>query len=115
MTRYCTRNRNGRFYVGAGRRGRIDFVASTNRRIGSRRFRPGRRLPRAQASGVRRYAPTARGLRNVFISRRPGSRKFLYGVRGRRVTFIAAVSRAQARNRRGLARRLRALRLVPRR
>jgi hypothetical protein len=114
VTRYCTRNRNGRFYVGAGRRGRIDFAATTNRRIGTRRLKPGRRLPRAQVSGVRRYAPTARGLRNVFIGRRTRHRKFLYGTRGRRVTFVASVSRRQARNRRNLARRLRALRLVPR-
>jgi hypothetical protein len=115
VTRYCTRNRNGRFYVGSGRRGRINFVASTNRRIGTRRLRPGRRLPRAQVAGVRRFAPTARGLRNVFIASRRGSRRFMYGVRGRRVTFIAAVSSGQASNRRDLARRLRALRLVPRR
>jgi hypothetical protein len=115
VTRYCTRNRNGRFYVGSGRRGRINFVASTNRRIGTRRLRPGRRLRRAQVAGVRRFAPRARGLRRVFIASRRGSRRFMYGVRGRRVTFIAAVSSGQARNRRDLARRLRALRLVPRR
>jgi hypothetical protein len=114
VTRYCTRNRNGRFYVGSGRRGRINFVASTNRRIGTRRLRPGRRLRRARVAGVRRFAPRARGLRNVFIATRRGSRRFMYGVRGRRVTFIAAVSAGQAGNRRDLARRLRALRLVPR-
>jgi hypothetical protein len=115
VTRYCTRNRSGRFYVGAGRKGRINFVASTNRRIGSKRVRPGKRLARARVAGVRRFAPAARGLRNVFISTRTRHRRFMYGVRGRRVKFIAAVSRGQARNRRGLARRLRALRLVPRR
>jgi hypothetical protein len=115
VTRYCTRNRNGRVYVGAGRRGRIDFVASTNRRIGSRRVRPGRRISRARLARTRRYAPAARGLRNVFVGSRTRGRRFLYGTRGNRVTFIAAVSRGAAANRSYLARRLRALRLVPRR
>jgi hypothetical protein len=65
-------------------------------------------------AGARRFAPAARGLRNVFTLRRIGRRNFIYGTRGRRVTFIASVSRGQAANRRDLARRLRALRLVPR-
>jgi hypothetical protein len=116
VTRHCVRGRRGRFYVGSGRRGRINFVASTSRRIGSRRIRPGRRLSRARVAGSRRFAPTTRRLRNVFFAgRRTGRRTFIYGARGRRVTFIAAVSRGQAANLRGLARRLRALRLVPRR
>ncbi|HEX2233385.1 MAG TPA: hypothetical protein VHG69_08480 [Thermoleophilaceae bacterium] len=114
VTSHCVRRSRGRFYVGSGRRGRINFVASTSGRIGTRRIRPGRRLRRARVSGVRRFAPRARGLRRVFIGTRTRHRRFLYGTRGRRVTFIASVSRAQARNRRALARRLRALRLVPR-
>jgi hypothetical protein len=114
VTQHCVRGRSGRFYVGSGRRGRINFVATTSRRIGSRRIRPGRRLRRARVAGARRFAPAARGLRNVFTLRRIGRRNFIYGTRGRRVTFIASVSRGQAANRRDLARRLRALRLVPR-
>ena len=115
LTRHCVRGRRGRFYIASGRSGKINFAATTSRRIGTKRIRPGRRLPSARVAGVRRLAPARRALRNVFIGTYSRHRKFIYGTRGRRVTFIGSVSRGQARSVRSLARRLRAARLVPRR
>jgi hypothetical protein len=109
VIRYCLRNRaRGRFYVGSNRRGQIDFVASTARRHGTRRYKPGGRAPGARIAGGRRIA------RTVFMGR--GSRgRVIYGLKRNRVTFVATVGRTLARNPRALLRRLRALRLAPRR
>ncbi len=107
VIRYCLRNRvRGRFYVGSTRRGVIEFVASTARRHGTRKYKPGKRVRNNRIAGARRIA------RGVFMGRGRGSR-VIYGVRRNRVTFVATVSRTQARNRRALVRRLRALSLTP--
>ena len=106
VTRFCASG-GGRFLVGA-HRGKIDFVATTGRghRNRRRRLGPGRRVPRAGIRGARR---TGRGL---FVGRRVGRGRLVYGVRARRIRFLAAVPRRQALKRRSLRRRLRAAGLV---
>jgi dienelactone hydrolase len=96
-TRFCVRG-GGRFLVGS-RRGRIDFVATTARGHRTRRLGPGRRVSRIR--GTRRVG---RGL----LAGRHGRRgRVVYGIRRRRVRFLAVVTRRQLRRPRALVRRVR--------
>jgi pimeloyl-ACP methyl ester carboxylesterase len=104
FTRFCVRG-GGRFLVGA-RRGRIDFVATTARGHGSRRYAPGRRLRGGRIAGARRIHPS------LMVASRRGRGAVIYGVRGRRIRFVAVVTRRQITRERGLLRRLRAAGLV---
>jgi hypothetical protein len=109
VIRYCLRDRaRGRFYVGSTRKGKIEFVATTARRHGTKKYRPGKRVGARGIPGTRRLA------RGVFIGRGRKSRA-VYGVRRGRVRFVAVVSRSQAKRPRALVRRLRALSLAPKR
>jgi hypothetical protein len=105
-TRFCVRGR-GRFLVGS-RKGKIDFVATTARGHRTRRLGPGRRV-RARVRGTRRVR------RGLLLGHRVGPGRVVYGVRGRRIRFLATTSRRQAARPRSLVRRLRALGLVARR
>ena len=98
VNRYCVRG-GGRFVVGA-RRGRIAFVASAARRHRSPRLAP-RRKPRA-VTGRRLHA-------GVFVVRRAGGRRLVYGVRRGRVSFVGAAGRRAM-----VVRRLRAAGLLRR-
>jgi len=91
--------------VGRSKKGRIDFVASTARRHRSKRLAPRRKLKAARVSGTRRVA------RGVFAGRGKRTGRLIYGVRGRRVTFVGAAGR-KAKNR-AVAKRLRTLKLAP--
>jgi hypothetical protein len=99
-TRFCVRG-GGRFLVGA-RRGKIDFIATTARGHRTRRMGPGRRVPRGRIRGARSVG------RGLLAGHRVGAGRVIYGLRGRRVRFLAVVPRTQAARRRSLARRLRA-------
>jgi dienelactone hydrolase len=90
VTRFCLRGR-GRFLVGARKR-KIDLVATTARGHRTRRLGPGRRVSR----------------RRTFVGRHGRSGRVVYGIRARRVRFLAVVTRRQLRRPRTLARRLRA-------
>jgi hypothetical protein len=105
-TRFCVR-RGGKFWVGS-RKGKIDFVATTAKGHRTRRLGPGRRFQRARIAGTRRIRS------GLFVSRKTRKGRVLYGLRRHRIRFLATVSRRQARKRRSLVRRLRAVRLVPR-
>jgi hypothetical protein len=101
--RFCVRG-GGRFLVGT-RRGRIDFVATTARRHATRRLRPGKRVRGARIAGTRRLR------KGLFFGHRVGRGRVVYGVRRKRVRFLATISLRQvrgARNRRKLTRRLKA-------
>ena len=100
-TRFCVTG-GGRFVVGA-RRGRIDLVGTTARRHTTRRVGPGRRLRRTRIRGARRIG------RGLLVGHRSGGGRVIYGLRGRRVRFLAAVTRRQATRPRSLARRLSAV------
>ena len=107
VIRYCLRNKaKGRFYVGSTKKGTIEFVASTARKHGTRKHKPGKRVGSNRIRGARRIAP------GVFMGRGKGSR-VIYGVRKRKVTFVATVSKSQARRPGALVKRLRALSLTP--
>ena len=101
VTRFCVRG-GGRFMVGT-RRGRIDLVATTARGHRTRRTAPGRRVRRRGIRGARRIRP------GLFVGHRAGPGRVVYGVRRRRIRFLAAVSRRQTRRPLALARRLRSL------
>ncbi len=105
-TRFCVRG-GGRFLVGS-RKGKIDFVATTARGHRTRRLGPGRRV-RARVRGTRRVR------RGLLLGHRVGPGRVVYGVRGRRIRFLATTSRRQAARPRSLVRRLKALGLVARR
>ncbi|MFN2616104.1 MAG: hypothetical protein ABR581_03145 [Thermoleophilaceae bacterium] len=105
---FCVRGRRGRFLVGA-RKGKIDFLATTVRRHHTRRHHPGQRLRASHIRGARRVA------RGVQVGHRFGRGRVVYGVRGRKVRFLAVVTRRQTVHRRALVRRLRAAKLVPKR
>lgn len=98
-TRFCVRG-GGRFLVGA-HRGRIDFVASTARGHRTRRLGPGRRVPRAGITGAHSLR------RGLLVGHRAGAGRVIYGVRRRRVYFLAVVTRRQTGHSRSLVRRLR--------
>jgi hypothetical protein len=103
-TRFCVTG-GGRFLVGS-RKGKIDLVATTARGHRTRRLGPGRRLPRASIGGARRIG------RGLLVGHRSGGGRVIYGVRGRSVRFLAAVTRGQLGHARSLTRRLRALGLL---
>jgi Subtilase family len=98
VLRFCVRG-GGRFLV-LSRRGRITFVATTARRHGTTKTKPGRR--------VRRLRGTRRIGRGVFAGRK-GKGRIVYGLRRGRVRYLAVVTRSQVKKRRSLARRLRRL------
>jgi Beta-propeller repeat len=98
--RFCVTG-GGRFLV-VSRRGRITLAATTARRHGTTRIKPGRRIRRLR--GTRRVA------RGVFAGRR-GRGRIVYGLRRGRVRYLAVVSSGQLKKPRTFARRLRALRL----
>jgi uncharacterized protein len=102
-TRFCVRG-GGRFWVGS-RKGRIDFIATTARRHRTRRTGPGSRLRAARLSGARKIR------RDLLLGHRMGGGRVIYGLRGRRIRFLAVVPRREARKR-ALVRRLRGLRLI---
>ena len=107
-TVFCVR-RGGRFLV-AARKGRVDLVATTARRHGTRKLEPGKKLRRARVRGARRIGP------GVFVGRRPGKGRVVYGLSKRgRVRFLAVVTRKQTAKPLVLRRRLRALGLRGRR
>ena len=108
-TRFCVTG-GGRFLVGA-RRGRIDFVATTARGHRTRRVGPGRRLRSRRIRGARSIGRRLRGQR-LLVGHRSGGGRVIYGVRARRLSFLAAVTRRQATRPRSLARRLHAVGLV---
>jgi hypothetical protein len=104
VTRFCVHG-GGRFLVGS-RKGKIDFVATTAPAHRTRRLGPGRRLDRSSVGGARRFS------RGLLAGHRSGGGRVIYGVRGRRVRFLAVVTRRQLAHERSLARRLRALGLL---
>jgi hypothetical protein len=98
-SRFCVRG-GGRFLVGS-RRNRIDFVATTA---------PGHRTRhRGPGSRVRRVGGGRRVARRLFVGYRHGGGRVLYGLRRRRLAFLAVVARRDAVRRRALLRRLRAV------
>lgn len=97
-TRFCVRG-GGRFLV-ASRRGRIDLAATTARAHRTRQVGPG---SRGRIRGARRVG------RGLLVGHRSGGSRVIYGVRRRRVRFLAVVPRRQAARPRSLARRLRAV------
>ena len=97
--RFCVRG-GGRFLV-SSRRGRIDLVATTARGHRTRRTGPARR--RGRLPGARRLG------RGVFVGRRVGRGRVVYGLGRARVRYLAVASRRQVRHRVALLRRLRAL------
>jgi hypothetical protein len=99
--RFCVRG-GGRFWLGA-RKDKIDFAATTARGHRTRRTGPGRRVSRARISGAR---PIRRGL---LVGHRVGRGRVVYGLRHRRVRFLAVVTLRQVGRPRTLTRRLRAL------
>jgi hypothetical protein len=107
FTRFCVRG-GGRFTV-AARRGRIDFIATTARGHRTRRHAPGRRVRPGRIAGARR------GLRGLQVGHRQGAGRVIYGVRARRIRFLAVVTRRQATRQRALVRRLRSAGFVARR
>ena len=112
FTRFCVRG-GGRFLVGR-RRGKIDFVATTARRHATRKLRPGKRAPR-RIRGARSFRRGLRG-HTLIVGRRQGRGRVIYGVRKRRVRYLATVSHRQVRSgkaRRNLVRRLDAAGLTP--
>jgi hypothetical protein len=103
-TRFCVTG-GGRFLVTA-RHGKIFFVATTARGHRTRRVGPGRRISRAGIKGARSSSP------GVLVGHRVRGSRVVYGVRGRRVRFLAVTTRRQALLARSLARRLGALGLT---
>jgi pimeloyl-ACP methyl ester carboxylesterase len=106
FTRFCVSG-GGRFLVGA-RGGRIDFVATTARGHGTRRYRPGRRVRGARIAGARRIR------RGVMVGGRRGRGRVIFGVRRGRIRFVAVVPARRVARERALMRRLRAAGLVRR-
>jgi hypothetical protein len=98
VVRFCVRG--GRRVLATAKRGRIDLIATTARRHATRQTAPGRRLPRRGIRGARRRA------RGMLVGTLPGRGRIVYGVRRKRVTYLAVTSRSQARKPRALARRL---------
>jgi hypothetical protein len=101
VTRFCVRG-GGRFLVGA-HKGKIDLVATTARSHRTRRTAPGRRLRHAKIAGTHRLG------RGLLVGHRVGRGRVVYGVKRRRIRFLAAVTRGQVSHRRKLVRRLRAV------
>lgn len=73
----------------------------------TRRVGPGSRLRRTRISGARRIR------RNLLLGHRMGGGRVIYGLKGRRVRFLAVVPRREARKR-ATQRRLRTVRLLAR-
>ena len=110
MIRYCLRNRaKGRFYVGSTRRGTIEFVASTARRHGTRKYKPGKRVRREPHR--RRRAAIARGVFMGTGKRQPRDLR-----RAQAQGHLRRHRQPDARraSRRALVKRLRALQPDPR-
>jgi hypothetical protein len=99
--RFCVTG-GGRFWVGA-HRDRIDFAATTARGHRTRGTGPGRRLPRARISGARRIA------RGLLVGHRMGGGRVVYGIRRRRVRFLAVVTVRQLKHPGAVVRRLRSV------
>jgi dienelactone hydrolase len=104
-TRYCVRGK-GAFFV-ASRKGKIDFVATTVKGHRTKHVGPGSRLTRTRMHGARSMGS------GLLAGNRKGGRHLIYGVRGKKVSFLAAVG-GKAAGRSSLVKRLRALKLVPR-
>jgi hypothetical protein len=100
--------RGGRFLVSA-RRGKIFFLATTARGHRTRRFGPGRRVPRGRIKGTRAIG------RGLLVGHRVGAGRVIYGVRRKRTRFLAVTTRREAAHKRSLVRRLRAVGLLARR
>ena len=97
VTRFCVRG-GGRVSV-LSRRGRIALITTTAKGHRTRQTGPGRRLSRRGVRGARRRS------RGLLVGTSGGGR-ILYGVRGRRISYLGVTSRSRARNRRALARSL---------
>jgi dienelactone hydrolase len=106
-TSFCV-TRGGRFLVSA-RRGKIFFLATTARGHRTRRFGPGRRVPRGRIKGTRAIG------RGLLVGHRVGAGRVIYGVRRKRTRFLAVTTRREAAHKRSLVRRLRAVGLLARR
>jgi hypothetical protein len=103
-TRYCVRGK-GAFFV-ASRKGKIDFVATTVKGHRTKRVGPGSRVTRTGTNGARSVGT------GLLAAHRKGGRRLIYGVRGKRISFLAAVGGKTARQG-SLVKRLRTLKLVP--
>jgi hypothetical protein len=99
ITTFCIRG-SGRRVLAVAKRGRIDLIATTGRRHATRQTAPGRRLPRRGIRGSRRR------LRGLLVGSLPGTGRVIYGVKRRRIAYLAVTTRSQARRPRALARRL---------
>ena len=100
--RYCVKRSSGRVTAVFSPRGRVALVVTTARAHGNRRVRPGSPAGAARRAYSRRRA-VGRGVYRVS----PRSPR-LIGVRRGKVRFFAVASRNLLRNRRALARHLRA-------
>ena len=102
-TTFCV-NGGGRFLVSAGKKGRIDLIATTARRHRTRKVGPGKKLRARRVRGAR---PIGRGF---FVGRRQGPGRVIYGVtKKKRVRFLAVVTKKQTRKPRKLRKRLKRL------
>jgi hypothetical protein len=106
-TLFCVQG-GGRFWVGS-RANKIDFVATTARGHRTRRTGPGSRVRRKRILGTRRIGG------GLAVGHRMAGGRVIYGLRGKRVRFLAVVRHRDARRRRALTRRLRSLGLVSKR
>jgi hypothetical protein len=103
MKSFCVSGTGGRFLVGA-RKGKIDLVATTARGHSTRKTGPGQRLTRRALRGTRKLGS------GLVVGHRVGHGRVVYGVRGRRIQFLAVVSRRELSHPGSIARRLRSLR-----
>ncbi len=92
----------GGHVLAGSRSGRIDLIATTARGHSTRQTGPGRRS-RGTLPGARRFAP------GILVGHRVGNGRVLYGVRGRRVRFLAVVTLRQLKHPHAVSRRLRSL------
>jgi hypothetical protein len=99
-TSFCVRG-GGRFVV-VPRKGKVAFMATTAPGHTTRRLGPGDRL-RGPLLGARRV------LGGLLVGHRKDPGRVIYGVRGRRVKFLAVALRRQALSPGSLAGRLRSL------
>ncbi len=99
--RFCVRG-GGRFLVSASK-GRIAVVATTARRHRTRRRGPGTRVRHGRIKGTRSIG------HGILLGHKTRSGRVVYGVKKRRIRYLAVATRRQSAHRRTLIRALRRL------
>jgi hypothetical protein len=100
--RYCVRG-GGKFIAVFNKRKRLVFLATTAKRHKRGRLHPGTLLRRLRRHYGRRGVRTVKG-KVIVVRRGRANRNLVFGVRGRRVRYIAVADRKIVRSRRLLIR-----------